>query len=60
MNGVTWVQPLFDSFIAFRSQGLLVTLPLAAMARLKRAIKSSRNMWPLVQRFRRSMFARNA
>jgi CelD/BcsL family acetyltransferase involved in cellulose biosynthesis len=47
------VQPLFDMFIALRPRGLLLTLPLAAMARLKRAIKSSRNLWPMMGRLRR-------
>jgi hypothetical protein len=32
--------PLFDSFIAFKPQGLALTLPLATVSRLKRAIKS--------------------
>ncbi len=54
------IQPLFDSFVALRPQGLLLTLPLAAMARLKRAIKSSRRVWPLVLHLRRSIFGRNA
>ncbi|MEZ5873706.1 MAG: GNAT family N-acetyltransferase [Hyphomicrobiales bacterium] len=35
------VQELFDSFIAFKPQVLLVTLPLAASARAKRLIKSN-------------------
>jgi hypothetical protein len=54
------VQPLFDCFIAFRPQGLLLTVPLSAMARVKRAIKSSRSVWPWVQRLRRGVFGRNA
>jgi CelD/BcsL family acetyltransferase involved in cellulose biosynthesis len=52
------VQPLFDNFIAFKPHGLLLTLPRAGMAQLKRAIKSSRHIWPLAQRFRRSVFGR--
>jgi len=47
-----------DNFIAFEPHGLLLTLPRAGMARLKRAIKSSQHIWPLAQRFRRSMFGR--
>ena len=46
------IQALFDNFIALKPQGLLVTLPLAASSRLKRAIKSNRHLWPLVQRLR--------
>jgi CelD/BcsL family acetyltransferase involved in cellulose biosynthesis len=40
------VQPLFDNFIAFKPHAHLLTLPLAASARLKRAIKSNRHLWP--------------
>jgi hypothetical protein len=47
-----------DNFIAFKPHGLLLTLPRAGMAQLKRAIKSSRHIWPLAQRFRRSVFGR--
>lgn len=54
------VQKLFDSFIAFKPQGMLVTLPLAAKAWLKRAIKSNRHVWPLAQRLRRSLLGRGA
>jgi CelD/BcsL family acetyltransferase involved in cellulose biosynthesis len=54
------VQPLFDSFIAFKPHALLLTVPLAAAARLKRAIKSNRNLWPLMQRLRRSLLGREA
>ena len=54
------VQPLFDAFIALKPQGLLVTLPLATMARLKRAIKSSQHLWPLAQRVRKGVFGRGA
>jgi len=54
------VQTLFDSFIAFKPQGLLLTLPLAATARVKRGIKSNRHLWPLVQRLRRALLGRKA
>jgi CelD/BcsL family acetyltransferase involved in cellulose biosynthesis len=54
------VQPLFDNFIAFKPHALLLTLPLAASARLKRAIKSNRHLWPLVQRLRRRLLGRGA
>ena len=54
------VQPLFDAFIALKPQGLLLTLPLATMAWLKRAIKSSQHLWPLAQRVRKGMFGRGA
>jgi CelD/BcsL family acetyltransferase involved in cellulose biosynthesis len=40
--------PLFDSFIALRPEGLVLTLPLAAIARAKRVIKSS----PYLQHWR--------
>jgi CelD/BcsL family acetyltransferase involved in cellulose biosynthesis len=46
------VQPLFDSFIAFKPHGLTLTLPLAALMRLKRAIKSNQYLWPLAQKLR--------
>jgi len=52
------IQPLFDSFIAFKPHALLLTLPLAAQARVKRAIKSNRHLWPLVQRLRRRLLGR--
>ena len=52
------VQPLFDNFIAFKPHAHLLTLPLAASARLKRAIKSNRHLWPLVQRLRRRLLGR--
>jgi CelD/BcsL family acetyltransferase involved in cellulose biosynthesis len=52
------VQPLFDNFIAFKPHGLLLTLSLAPTARLKRAIKTSRHIWPLAQRVRQSVFGR--
>jgi CelD/BcsL family acetyltransferase involved in cellulose biosynthesis len=54
------MQKLFDSFIALKPQGVLLTVPLAAAARLKRAIKSSRHLWPLAQHVRRSVFGRRA
>jgi CelD/BcsL family acetyltransferase involved in cellulose biosynthesis len=54
------VQPLFDNFIAFKPHAHLLTLPLAASARLKRAIKSNRHLWPLVQRLRRRLLGRGA
>jgi len=50
------VQPLFDSLVAFKPQGLILTLPLAAALRLKRAIKSSPHLWPLAQKFRAALF----
>jgi CelD/BcsL family acetyltransferase involved in cellulose biosynthesis len=50
------VQPLFDSLIAFKPQGLSLTLPLAALLRLKRAIKSSPRLWPLAQKLRARLF----
>jgi CelD/BcsL family acetyltransferase involved in cellulose biosynthesis len=53
------VQPLFDMFVTLRPQGLLLTLPLATITRLKRAIKSSRSLWPLMLRLRRSIFGRD-
>jgi len=52
------VYALFDSFIAFRPQGLLVTLPLAAAAQLKRAIKSNRHVWSFAQDLRRRLNSR--
>jgi CelD/BcsL family acetyltransferase involved in cellulose biosynthesis len=52
--------PDFDNFIAFKPHALLLTLPLAASARLKRAIKSNRHLWLLVQRLRRRLLGRGA
>jgi CelD/BcsL family acetyltransferase involved in cellulose biosynthesis len=43
------VMPLFDSFIAFKLQGLAVTLPLATVSRLKRALKSDPRLWSWAQ-----------
>ena len=53
------IQPLFDSFIAFRPEGLVLTLPLAGLARAKRVIKSSPLLWPLAQRLRRGVLGRS-
>ena len=50
------VQPLFDSFIAFKPHGLTLTLPLAARSRLKRAMKSNPHLWPLAQKIRARLF----
>lgn len=48
---------LFDSFVALKPQGLLVTLPRASAARLKRIIKSNRYLWFLAQTIRRRLRA---
>jgi CelD/BcsL family acetyltransferase involved in cellulose biosynthesis len=52
------VQPLFDSFIAFTPQGLVLTVPLAAWARVKRVIKSNRYLWSLASEIRTRLFGR--
>jgi len=52
------VQALFDSFIAFKPQGLLLTLPLSAMARLKRVIKSNSRLWSAAQEMRTRLLGR--
>ena len=52
------VQDLFDSFIAFKPQGLLLTVPLASAARVKRAIKSNRHLWSLAQAVRKRLHSR--
>jgi CelD/BcsL family acetyltransferase involved in cellulose biosynthesis len=52
------VKPLFDSFIAFKPRGLALTLPLTARSRLKRAIKTSRYVWPVAQNLRARLFGR--
>ena len=49
---------LFDSFVALKPQGLLVTLPRAAATRLKRAIKSNRALWSFVQAARKRLRGR--
>jgi len=50
------VRPLFDSYIAFRPQGMLVTTPLSGVSRLKRTIKNNETLWPLVLKARRKLF----
>jgi CelD/BcsL family acetyltransferase involved in cellulose biosynthesis len=50
------VQPLFDTFIAFKPHGLTLTLPLAALSRLKRAMKSNPHLWPVAQKVRARLF----
>jgi CelD/BcsL family acetyltransferase involved in cellulose biosynthesis len=52
------VYPLFDSFIAFKPQGLLATVPLGAAAQLKRAIKSNPRLWSFAQEMRKRLLAR--
>jgi len=52
--------PLFDSFIAFKPAGLLLTLPASTAVRLKRMIKSNRYLWPLAQRLRKYLLRREA
>ena len=52
------VKPLLDSFIAFKPRGLALTLPLTARSRLKRAIKTSRYVWPVAQNLRARLFGR--
>jgi CelD/BcsL family acetyltransferase involved in cellulose biosynthesis len=54
------VQPLFDSFIAFKPQGYAMTVTLAQLSRLKRAIKSNPYLWPQVQRLRMRLFGKVA
>ncbi|MFD0987317.1 GNAT family N-acetyltransferase [Methyloligella solikamskensis] len=49
-------RPLFDSYIAFKPQGLLVTMPLSGWSRAKRSIKNNDVLWPLVQKARRRLF----
>jgi CelD/BcsL family acetyltransferase involved in cellulose biosynthesis len=49
------VYTLFDSFIAFKPQGLVLTVPLAGVARLKRAIKSNRHLWAFAQDLRKRL-----
>jgi hypothetical protein len=50
------VQPLFDTFIAFKPHGLTVTLPLAALSSLKRAMKSNPHLWPVARKVRARLF----
>lgn len=54
------VEPLFDSFIAFKPQGRLLTVSLAGWARVKRAIKSNGTLWSLAQRMRKVRARRKA
>lgn len=53
------IVPLFDSFIAFKPQGALLTFALAAKARAKRSIKSSPRLWEAAKRLRRRLGARS-
>jgi CelD/BcsL family acetyltransferase involved in cellulose biosynthesis len=53
-------RPLFDSFIALSLEGTAVTLPLAALARVKRAIKSNPWLWRLAQDWRTKLLSRPA
>ena len=52
------VYALFDSFIAFKAQGLFLTLLLGTAAQLKRAIKSNRTLWSFAQQMRRRLLSR--
>ncbi|ODA68557.1 hypothetical protein A7A08_00386 [Methyloligella halotolerans] len=52
------IRPLFDSYIAFNPQGLMVTLPLSNLSRAKRSIKNNPYLWPMAQKIRRKLFAR--
>jgi len=54
------VRPLFDSYIAFKPQGMLVTMPLSGVSRAKRTIKNNQTLWPLVQKVRRKLFGQKA
>ena len=54
------VEPLFDSFIAFKPHGFALTLPFAAWSRLKRAIKTSPRVWPVAQKLRAWLFGGSA
>ena len=49
---------LFDSFIALRGRGFLVTLPLIVKAGLKRLIKSNAFLWSLAMTTRRLLKGR--
>ena len=49
-------RPLFDCYIAFKPQGLLITVPLAMSSRIKRWVKNNRVLWPMVQNVRKTMF----
>jgi CelD/BcsL family acetyltransferase involved in cellulose biosynthesis len=51
-------EPLFDSFIAFKPHGLAVTLPLAALSRIKRAIKTNAYFWFIARTLRTGLFGK--
>jgi CelD/BcsL family acetyltransferase involved in cellulose biosynthesis len=53
------VHPLFDNFIPFTPQGSLLTAAAAAIASLKRSIKSHPHLWPRVQRLRQGLLGRS-
>jgi CelD/BcsL family acetyltransferase involved in cellulose biosynthesis len=52
------VEPLFDSFIAFKPQGALLTLALASKARAKRFVKSNPQIYELAKKVRRVLNGR--
>jgi len=54
------VLPLFDNMIAFKPQGLVLTLPLRALSYLKRSIKSDPRLWSLAQSMRARLFGYSA
>jgi len=53
------VYPLFDSFIALKPQGLSLTLPLSAAARVKGVIKSNSTLWAVAQDLRKRLNSRD-
>lgn len=52
------VEPLFDSFLAFAPAGLAASLPLAALSRVKRTIKSNPRLWSWAQAIRARFFGK--
>jgi CelD/BcsL family acetyltransferase involved in cellulose biosynthesis len=52
------VEPLFDSFVAFKPQAGLLTLALASKARVKRFVKSNPQVYELAKKVRRALNGR--
>jgi CelD/BcsL family acetyltransferase involved in cellulose biosynthesis len=53
------VVPLFDSFVAFKPHGALLTFALASNARVKRSIKSNPRVYAFAKKVRRVLLRRD-
>ena len=53
-----WSSPCSTASSPSSRMASTVTLPLAALSRLKRAIKTNRYVWPVAQKLRARLFGR--